>query len=157
MVTTYQSNRMPYTDQVRAGLSAELDDLRQRESQHREALRDLRNSPNVEHLELYAALEEQARVQKRVTEIEQFLSAEADRSADRVPGIVTTGSRVTVQDERGRTRVLAIVSPLEAGTSRDLVSRASPVGLALLGRRTGDAVHVDTPSGRRSFSILSIE
>jgi transcription elongation factor GreA len=142
----------------RARLQDELDRLRlEREPECSERLRDLREGGSAEDVELQVVLEELARVQARIRELEQLLAAAPDGHIPHAPGTVTIGSRVTARDEGGRLHVFVLVSPLEAGAVRGHVSTASPVGAALLGRRAGDDVRVTVPAGRRVFTVLGVE
>ncbi len=157
-MTTERQSSMPLTSAGRAWLQDELERLRQeREPECRERLRDLRDGGSPEDLELQMVLEELARVQARIRELEQLLAAAPDGDIPHAPGTITIGSRVTVRDDSGRTHVFVLVSPLEAGTARGHVSTASPVGAALLGRRSGDEVQVTVPAGRRVFTVLGVE
>lgn len=62
------------------------------------------------------------------------------RSAEDAVGLY---DRVTVYNEKlEREMTFRIVTTVRADTSKGLVSKESPVGKALLGRRTGDRVHV---------------
>jgi transcription elongation factor GreA len=62
---------------------------------------------------------------------------------------VGVGSRVVVEDERGEQLQIEISSV--GGVSPD-----SPLGRALLGRRTGEEVEVEAPRGAWRARILSI-
>ena len=157
-MTTERQYFVPLTAAGRARLQEELDHLRlEREPGCRERLRDVRDGASPEDLELWLLLEELARVQQRIGELEQLLAAAPAGDVPHPPGTVTIGSRVTARDESGRVHTFVLVSPLEAGTIRGHVSTASPVGAALLGRRADDEVHVTVPAGLRLFTVLTVE
>ncbi len=157
-MTTNQQRPMPLTPAGHARLRDELDKLRrEREPAAREQLRDLRESANPEDMEIRMALEELARVQQRIREVEHLLATAPVDGMAHTPGTVTIGSKVTARDETGRTHEFVLVSPLEASSVRGHVSTASPVGTALLGRRPGDQVQVKVPAGLRAFLLLSVE
>ena len=157
-MTTERQHSMPLTGAGRARLQDELERLRlEHEPECREQLRDLRVSGSVEDLELQLALEELAGVLQRIQHLEQLLAAAPLDDGIHPPGTITIGSRVTARDDSGRLHVLVLVSPLEAGAVRGHVSTASPVGVALLGRRAGDVVHVMVPAGHRVFTVLDVE
>jgi transcription elongation factor GreA len=70
---------------------------------------------------------------------------------------VTLGSTVTVWDQEfGEEIVYTIVGALEADPSQDLISNTSPIGQALLGKKSGDLVKVQTPGGEQAYEIRSI-
>ncbi|MGE0544275.1 MAG: GreA/GreB family elongation factor [Dehalococcoidia bacterium] len=155
-MTAQYDNTTLLTPAGRARLQQELDRLRdEREPQSWQHVRDLRDGAPAEDIEIMLALEEHQRIRRRIAEIERLLAQEMLDAADTV-GAVTVGSRVTAGDLDGKVHSFVLVSPLEAGTTRGFISTASPVGVALLGRRVGDQVQVETPSGRRTFTVLTV-
>lgn len=69
---------------------------------------------------------------------------------------VLFGATVHVEDEDGQKKVWQIVGEDEAAPANGKVSWKSPVGRALLDKKVGDYVVVQTPSGERELSILEI-
>ena len=72
-------------------------------------------------------------------------------SSEAVPhDVVTMNSRVLYADETtGERRLVQIVYPAEADASEGRVSVLAPVGAALLGLSTGQAIEWDFPDGSR--------
>ncbi|MGJ3240797.1 MAG: transcription elongation factor GreA [Anaerolineae bacterium] len=71
---------------------------------------------------------------------------------------VTLGSTVTIREEGEDTdEVYTIVGAAEANPREGKISARSPIGEALLQRRKGDKVKVDTPNGKITFKIRKIE
>lgn len=68
---------------------------------------------------------------------------------------VTPGSRVRVRDSEGEHEHM-IVERLRSTAPPGCVSVASPVGRALLGRRRGERVQVQTPDGTRVLTIVAV-
>jgi transcription elongation factor GreA len=68
---------------------------------------------------------------------------------------VVVGSRVRVRDAEGE-HEHTLVAHVTARTPLTCVSAGSPVGRALLGRRSGDQVQVHTPDGVRVLTIVSV-
>ncbi len=66
------------------------------------------------------------------------------------------GAWVHVEDEDGELTIYRIVGADELQPSRNWISVDSPLGRALLQRRTGDDVEVDLPAGRRVFSVTAV-
>jgi transcription elongation factor GreA len=65
---------------------------------------------------------------------------------------------VTLEDTlTGAVFTYKLVGPAEANPELDLISAASPVGQALLGREVGQLIEVQTPRGLRTYKILNIE
>ena len=140
----------------RTRLREELERLRtEREPQCWQRVRDLRDGAPAEDIEIMLALEEHQRVQQRIDEIERMLAQEPAGAVE-PDGTITLGSRVIAGDSTGKEHQFVLVSPLEAGTARGFISTASPIGVALIGRRAGEKIEVETPSGRRSFTVLSV-
>ena len=52
--------------------------------------------------------------------------------------------------------VFVIVAPSFADPVHGFISDASPVGAALLGKRVGDKISIDTPSGTDEMEIIEI-
>lgn len=73
------------------------------------------------------------------------------------PDLVGFGSRVRVQDvQTGESRTLCLMASQAIGNADDQVSLESPIGAGLLGKGTGDIIDVRTPTGPRSFRVLSV-
>ncbi|MGQ9584328.1 MAG: transcription elongation factor GreA [Anaerolineae bacterium] len=112
---------------------------------------------NAAYLE---AKNEQAFLEGRIKTLEALLKSatvvqEDDRQSD---GTITFGSRVTVvaQDDEGP-ETYQVVGSAEADPMGGKISVESPLGKALLGRKEGDQVVVDTPAGPMRFRILKCE
>ncbi len=75
---------------------------------------------------------------------------------DAPEGQVAFGTWVTVEDEGGARSTWRLVGPDEADARRGLVSAASPIGRALLGREAGDEVEVDRPGGRVTLGVVEV-
>ena len=96
-------------------------------------------------------------LQRRMAEIEDVLSrASLLDGAGREPGVVGIGSRVTVHWEEDGEETYTIVDPAEVDVNTGRISHESPVGEALIGRRAGDRVAVNTFSGSMWLSIVSV-
>jgi transcription elongation GreA/GreB family factor len=95
-----------------------------------------------------------ARLDSRIAELELRLRQAADAGAPRTDE-VGVGSTVTVRYSDGVVETVAI-GELAEGLDHTLVTADSPLGLALLGRRAGEAVQYETPGGPAGAEILSI-
>ena len=109
-----------------------------------------------ENAEYSAAKERQRFVETRISMLRTRVSQIQLMNLDRIPkGKAGFGSRLTVK-ENGREFVLELVMPEDADPDRGLVSVASPIGRALVGKEAGDEVTVPTPSGARALEILGL-
>jgi transcription elongation factor GreA len=119
-------------------------------------LRDAREQGG-DNLELIDALEDQEMLERRITMLEGSL-ASAD-VVDDAPcdGTIGIGTRVRLSDINSEsTTEYEVVGSLEADAGQRRLSAESPVGRALLGRRSGDVFDVEAPRGRRRFRILAV-
>lgn len=104
-----------------------------------------------------AAKDEQAFLEGRIRVLEDVIGRAVIIDEDSAPaGEVRVGSRVTLLDGEGSQETWTIVGRAEANVAQGRISNESPVGRALIGRRAGDLVEVDTPGGTMNFSIVSI-
>jgi transcription elongation factor GreA len=112
-------------------------------------LGDLRENADYE-----AARREQSFLEGRIQEIEQTLrNAVVITTQD--SGVVHLGSWVEA-DVEGERMTLHIVGPSESDPMQGRISDASPVGKALLGRRAGDEVVVQTPGRQIRYTIIEV-
>jgi transcription elongation factor GreA len=102
-----------------------------------------------ENFEYHAAKNEQGLLERRITLLRDRLDRAVLVDQDAAADTVGVGSRVVVEDERGEQLQIEISSV--GGVSPD-----SPLGRALLGRRTGEEVEVEAPRGAWRARILSI-
>ena len=66
------------------------------------------------------------------------------------------GAWVTTLDETGQRATVRLVGADEANPRAGLLSVASPVGRALLGRKPGDTAVVERPRGPTELRVLSV-
>ena len=68
------------------------------------------------------------------------------------------GSRVKLRDISKDTDVeYKLVTSEEADVAQGMISTTSPIGRALLGRRVGDEVKVQTPAGTKEFEVIFLQ
>jgi transcription elongation factor GreA len=71
---------------------------------------------------------------------------------------VGLGSLVTIrEDGSDEDEIFTIVGQAEANPKEGKISQKSPIGAALMHRRKGDKVKVETPNGVIKFKIMKIE
>ncbi|MES2642806.1 MAG: transcription elongation factor GreB [Myxococcota bacterium] len=69
---------------------------------------------------------------------------------------VLFGATVDFEDEEGATQTWTILGEDEVDTEKRHISYVSPLGRALLTKKTGDIVEFETPKGRREVTILAV-
>lgn len=110
-----------------------------------------------ENADYHKAKEDQAFLEGRIQELE-FMARNAvviEKSSNN--DVVRIGSRVTIQEEDYPAETYHLVGPAEADPRNGRISHESPIGSALMDRRVGDSVEVETPAGKTNFKILKIE
>ena len=110
-------------------------------------------SENADH---DAARDEQAKIEARIQELEYML--EHAKIIEKVSGDkVAVGTTVTVQyvddDEEEE---YSIVGSMEADPFENKISNESPIGKAIMDRRVGDVISVESPNGSYDIKIVKI-
>jgi transcription elongation factor GreA len=109
-----------------------------------------------ENADYTAAREEQSFLEGRIQALEARLRDAVITDAPAAGEGADIGSRVTVEVD-GLEAEYTLVSSAEADPTAGRLSVASPVGKALVGARSGDAVEVETPRGRVAYRVLKVE
>ena len=103
----------------------------------------------------HASKEELGRIDRRLRELKllmRFGEIVDAKGAD----TVGVGSTVKVAKDE-ETYEFNIVGRLEADPAKNKLSEVSPIGRALIGKKIGDAVDVETPSGRVNYKVVAID
>jgi transcription elongation factor GreA len=112
-----------------------------------------------ENAEYDAAKDKQGFIEGRILEIEAKLAAAQviDPSTVEADGRVVFGSTVDLEDEASGERVTyQIVGEDEADLKQGLISIASPIARALIGRSAGDVAEVRAPGGLRHYEVIEV-
>lgn len=146
--------------EVRAKLEVELKALEwelkvelPREIKTAVAMGDLR-----ENAEYHAALERQRYVKARIGQLRTRLSELGTMNLERIPkDRIGLGSTVCLLDlETDAEVTYELVIPEMADLERGLVSSASPIGRGVMGRKEGETVVIEIPSGVKRFEVLEV-
>jgi transcription elongation factor GreA len=105
-----------------------------------------------------AVPEERREVHERIRRLGQLVAGLAGLECGALPmDRVGYGSSVVLQNLDNRQRVsYTLVTGDVIDLDEDQVSLASPVGQALLGRKIGDRVSVETPAGTLRYRLVSM-
>lgn len=111
-----------------------------------------------ENSEYDDAKNEQAFVEGRILTIERMLrNAEVIDETDIKPDEVGIGSKVKVLDlEFEEELIYTIVGSAEVDLLENKISNESPVGQALLGKKTGDLIEITVPAGQLKYRVLEV-
>ncbi len=101
---------------------------------------------------------QQGFVAGKISDLQAILDrARIVEEANPANGEVGMGTVVTVRDLQFDDEVTyTLVGAYEADPLNDKISVLSPVGKALMGRKVGDQVKVDTPGGKSTLEITAV-
>jgi len=153
-------DKVPMTVAGYAALEAELK-RRQQEERPRiiQAISEARSHGDLsENAEYHAAKESQSLNEGRIAELEDKLSRAEVIDVSKLSGAtVKFGATVTLIDEdTEEEKVYQIVGEAEADVKSGKVSITSPIARALIGKKVGDSVEVNTPGGGKSYEVLKV-
>jgi transcription elongation factor GreA len=109
-----------------------------------------------ENIQWDDAKDQQAFIEGRIAEIENILKHSALIQIPKGSKIVDLGSTVHLELEDGIQKYV-IVGSTEANPEEGKISNESPIGKALLGKKPGDEVEVEVPSGMLKYKITKVE
>ncbi|NDA46008.1 MAG: transcription elongation factor GreA [Alphaproteobacteria bacterium] len=153
-------DKVPMTTSGYAALEVELKRLQQEERPRIiQAIAEARSHGDLsENAEYHAAKESQSLNEGRIAEIEDKLSRAEVIDVSKLSGnTVKFGATVTLIDEdTEEEKKYQIVGESEADVKSGRVSITSPIARALISKKVGDTVEVNTPGGGKSYEILKI-
>ena len=111
-----------------------------------------------ENAEYHAAKEQQGWTEARVAELEDKLSRAEIIDISKLSGdTVMFGAKVTLIDEETDEKTAyQIVGEFEADVKKGKISVSSPIARAIIGKKKGDSVEVNTPGGGKSYEIAKV-
>jgi transcription elongation factor GreA len=157
--TVVSRNEVQLTAEGIVALTAELGSLKEQRPRIAADLRDAMADKDFrENAPLDAAREAQGQLEARIRELENTLR-HAVAIDDRATGdAAQVGSNVVISNlATGSKLSYLLVSSREARPTAGRLSVESPVGQAIVGRRTGDEVEVQAPSGTVRFRVESVQ
>ena len=142
-------------------LKAELEDLKVNgRSEIAAKIQEARGYGDLsENSEYDAAKEAQAAMEKRIVELNNIINNAVVITGDETPSdVVSITAKVLVHDcEFDEDEEFTIVGSTESDPLSNKISDESPIGMALLGKKIGDTVTVETPGGTVQYKILDIQ
>ena len=153
-------DKIPMTAAGYAALAAELKD-RQQVQRPRiiAAISEARSHGDLsENAEYHAAKEAQGHNEGRVADLEDMLSRAEVIDVSKLSGdTVKFGARVTLIDEdTEEQKTYQIVGESEADVRSGKISIGSPLARALVGKKKGVSVEVNTPKGPKAYEITEV-
>ncbi len=109
-----------------------------------------------ENSEYADAKEAQSKLESRIFELEEIIRNAVLIKKNNQKNMVGIGS--TIEAQKGlKTFKYTIVGSQEAKPEANLISNESPLGRAFLGKKIGDIIEINTPSGKAKYKIIKIE
>ena len=155
-----KAKQMLYTKEGYQALVDELEYLKgTKRQQVKEDIATARSFGDLsENSEYDEARNEQAKVESRITELEELILNAVIVDESKIDtSIVNMGSTVTVYDiEFDETEEYSIVGSNEVDAFANKISDMSPMGKALIGKKAGDEVTVEAPGGAIRLRIVEV-
>jgi transcription elongation factor GreA len=153
--------KVPMTQGGFAALEAELKDRQQVQRQRIiAAIAEARAHGDLsENAEYHAAKESQALNEGRIQELESLIGRADIIDIAKLAGGDTIKFGATVQlidDDTEEKKSYQIVGEPESDVKSGKVSVGSPIARALIGKKVGDSVQVNTPGGGKSYEVVSV-
>jgi len=142
------------------GLQALKDELHElitvKRAEIAERLKEAKADGNLSENTMFdAARDEQNVVEGRIAELE-YIIKHAKLIETKKGGAIALGSTVRVELEEGEQRY-TIVGSTEANPDEGKISDVSPIGRALMGKKPGEEVSVEVPSGKLTYKIVAVD
>ncbi|MCI6497934.1 transcription elongation factor GreA [Lachnospiraceae bacterium HCP1S3_C3] len=142
-------------------LENELEDLKVvKRKEVAQKIKEAREQGDLsENAEYDAAKDEQRDIELRIEELEKILkNAEVVDETEVDLEKINVGCLVKVYDEEFDEELeFKLVGSTEANSLEHKISNESPVGQALIGRKVGEKVEVETQAGIMVYKILDIQ
>ena len=151
----------PMTQEGKEKLEQELEDLKvNKRAEIIERIKIARSFGDLsENSEYESAKDEQAFVEGRISTLENMIRfAEIINDQDYADDEVTLGRKVTFKElPDGDEEAYTIVGSAEADPMSFKISNDSPMAQALIGKKVGETVTIETPGGAFDVKILKVE
>lgn len=138
-------------------LEEELDELKKvKRPEIINAIKEARALGDLsENAEYSSARDNQAKIEARIKEIEYTLE-HATIIENTNDGKVRVGSLITIKYDEDDEEEYTIVGTNEADPFENKISNESPIAVAVLGKKQGDIVSVESPNGSFDIEIVKV-
>ncbi|WP_332694962.1 transcription elongation factor GreA [Bosea sp. (in: a-proteobacteria)] len=153
-------DKVPMTAGGFAALEVELKQRQQVERQRIiQAISEARALGDLsENAEYHAAKEAQSLNEGRIMELESLIGRADIIDISKLGGdTIKFGATVKlIDDDTEEEKLYQIVGEPESDVKSGKVSIGSPIARALIGKRVGDSVQVNTPGGGKSYEVVGV-
>lgn len=152
--------RVPITRKGYETLKEELEYLKKVERpKNIKAIEEARSHGDIsENAEFEAAKDRQAFIMGRLNDLEDKLARAEIIDPDTMPkDRAVFSSQVVLENiDTGENVEYQLVGPDESNIEQGLISVSSPLGKAMIGKKPGDEIILQTPGGKRSYELVEI-
>ena len=152
--------RVPITRQGYEALQEELEYLKKVERpKNIMAIEEARSHGDIsENAEFEAAKDRQAFIGGRLNDLEYKLARAEIIDPDTMPKDRAVFSSLVVLEniDTGENVEYQLVGPDESDIEQGLISVSSPLGTAIIGKKPGDEIILQTPGGKRNYELVEI-
>ena len=152
--------RVPITRKGYEALKEELEYLKKVERpKNIKAIEEARSHGDIsENAEFEAAKDRQAFIGGRLNDLEDKLARAEIIDPDTMPRDRAVFSSLVVLEniDTGENVEYQLVGPDELNIEQGLISVSSPLGKAMLGKKPGDEIILQTPGGKRNYELVEI-
>ena len=153
-------DKIPFTISGYEELKAELERLKRVERpQNIRAIEEARAHGDLsENAEYHAAKDRQSFLEGRINELEyKVANAEVIDTKKLSKTKAVFGSSVVLENiDTGEDVEYMLVGPDESNIEKGRISVESPLGRAIIGRKPGDELILQTPGGKRVYELVDI-
>ena len=153
-------DKIPFTISGYNELKAELERLKRIERpQNIKAIEEARAHGDLsENAEYHAAKDRQSFLEGRINELEfKVASAEVIDTEKLSKTRAVVGSKVVLENiDTGEDVEYMLVGPDESNVEQGRISIQSPLGRAIIGKKPGDELILQTPGGKRAYELVDI-
>jgi transcription elongation factor GreA len=152
--------RVPITRKGYEALKVELEHLKKVERpKNIKDIEEARSHGDIsENAEFEAAKDRQAFIAGRLNDLEYKLALAEIIDPDTMPkDRAVFSSQVVLENiDTGENVEYQLVGPDESNIEQGLISVSSPLGKAMIGKKPGDEIILQTPGGKRSYELVEI-
>lgn len=149
------TQKIELTEEGYAEIVAELAQLKEKHPPAVERVATARSYGDLsENAEYQAAREDLSFLVARIEELENVI-AQAKVIKHQVQSVIKVGSKVSLK-HNGKKLDYQVVTAWEANPAENKISSDSPLGKALLGKKTGQQFTVEVPAGTQEYEIVKV-
>ena len=153
-------DQLPVTKDGYESLKKELENLKRiQRPQNIRAIEEARAHGDLsENAEYAAAKDRQSFIEGRINELQYKLAHAEIIDPEKLPkNRAIFGCRVVLENiDTGQDVEYQLVGPDESNIEKGRISVSSPLGKAIIGKKPGDALTLQTPGGKRNYELVEI-